>query len=307
VSTAWVAGTVRARAFGRRRLGRAGARALAAGPTLTDALSVLATTPYAHDVDFGDTLQEAQHAVGASLLWNVRVLAGWLPREGADAMRALAGWFEIANVDELLRGLAGAPAEPAYRLGALATAWPQLATATTLPDLRVVLARSAWGDPGGDSAWEVQLAMRLAWADRVAALAPPAAGWAGAGAALLVARETLGRHRRLPEALRPVAGRLLGADAAAAAGLGELAAVLVPTARWAMAGVTTSEDLWAAETRFWHRVEDDAFRLARTWQYGLRPVVGAVALMAVDAWRVRAALELAGRGGTGREVLDAVV
>jgi hypothetical protein len=29
--------------------------------------------------------------------------------------------------------------------------------------------------------------------------------------------------------------------------------------------------------------------------------------MAVDAWRVRAALELASRGGAGPEVLDAVV
>jgi hypothetical protein len=307
MSTAWVAGTVRARAFGRRRLGRAGARALAAEPSLADAVAVLAATPYAHDVEVGGSLAEAQHAVAASLLWNVRVLGGWLPREGADSMRALAGWFEIANVDELVRGLSGAPAEPAYRLGTLATAWPQLAAAGSLSDLRSTLASSAWGDPGGESAWDVQLAMRLAWADRVAASAPPAATWAAAGAALLVARETFGRGRRLPESLHTLAGRLLGVDAVAASGLAELAATLPPGLRWALAGVTETGDLWAAETRFWHRVEDDAFRLARTWQFGLGPVVGAVALMAVDAWRVRAALELASRGGAGPEVLDAVV
>jgi hypothetical protein len=307
VSTAWVAGTVRARAFGRRRLGRAGARALAAEPTLADAVAVLASTPYAHDVEVGAGLAEAQHQVAASLLWNVRVLAGWLPREGADALRALAGWFEIANVDELLRSLAGAPAEPAYRLGTLATAWPQLAPVTTRSELRTRLAQSAWGDPGGESPWDVQLAMRLSWADRVAVAAPPAALWAGGGAALLVARETFGRGRRLPEPLRTLAGRLVGADAAAAGALADLAAALRPDARWALAGVVDSSDLWAAETRFWHRVEDDAFRLARTWRFDLGPVVGAVALMAVDAWRVRAALEVAARGGADHEVFDAVV
>lgn len=307
MSTAWVAGTVRARAFGRRRLGRAGARSLASAPSLAEALSSLASSPYARGGDVGRGLAEAQHAVGAGLLWNVRVLAGWLPREGADALRALAGWFEIANVDELLRGLAGGTVEPAYRLGTLATAWPQLASATSATDVRTVLSRSAWGDPGGERAWEVQLAMRLAWADRVAASVPPAAAWASGGAALLVARETIGRGRRLPEPLHGVTARLIGTDAVAAGGFAELAATASPSARWALQGVAAREDLWAAETRFWRRVEDDAFRLARTWRFGLGPVVGAIALMAVDAWRVRAALELASRGGGPEEVLDAVV
>jgi hypothetical protein len=35
-------------------------------------------------------------------------------------------------------------------------------------------------------------------------------------------------------------------------------------------------------------------------------LVGAVALLAVDAWRVRAALEVAARGGGPTEALDAV-
>jgi hypothetical protein len=150
--------------------------------------------------------------------------------------------------------------------------------------------------------------MRLAWADRVVAAVPQANEWAGGGAALLVARETFGRGRWLPEPLHTLAGRLLGAEVAEARHLADLAATAPAPARWALAGVRGSGDLWAAELRFWHRVEDDAFRLARTWQFGLGPVVGAVALMAVDAWRVRAALELASRGGAApQEVLDAVV
>ncbi len=35
-------------------------------------------------------------------------------------------------------------------------------------------------------------------------------------------------------------------------------------------------------------------------------LVGVAALMAADAWRVRAALELAARGGSPLEVFDAV-
>ena len=37
-------------------------------------------------------------------------------------LRTLGGWFEIANVDELLQSIAGRPAGPEFRLGALATA-----------------------------------------------------------------------------------------------------------------------------------------------------------------------------------------
>jgi hypothetical protein len=149
--------------------------------------------------------------------------------------------------------------------------------------------------------------MRLSWADRVAALASPAASWAAAGTALLVARETVARGRRLPEPSKVMAARLLRAEAVGATSLADLAAVLPHEASWALAGVAEPQELWAAETRFWRRVEDDAFRLARTWRFGLAPVVGAVALMAVDAWRVRAALQLSARGGAEQEVLDAVV
>ena len=50
MSTGWVAGSVRARALTRRRLGLAGCRALAAGTSLDEALARLESTPYGHDV-----------------------------------------------------------------------------------------------------------------------------------------------------------------------------------------------------------------------------------------------------------------
>ena len=73
------------------------------------------------------TMGQAQHAVRAALLWQLRVLAGWQPRAGAELVRGLAAWYEIANVEEQLRSFANEPAEPAYELGAPqphGAAWP---------------------------------------------------------------------------------------------------------------------------------------------------------------------------------------
>ncbi|MFI5079696.1 MAG: hypothetical protein ACHQCE_01390, partial [Streptosporangiales bacterium] len=79
MSTGWVAGSVRARALARRRLGAAAARQLAASGSLADALRVLAATHYGREDLGGQTLAGAQHAVARTVLWDLRVLAGWLP------------------------------------------------------------------------------------------------------------------------------------------------------------------------------------------------------------------------------------
>ena len=97
MSTSWVAGVVRAKALAGRRIGAGGVRALAGSPGVAQAVTALHLTPYGHDVRPGMGLAEAQHAVGASLLWNMRVLAGWLPRRGADVVRLLAAGFEVAT------------------------------------------------------------------------------------------------------------------------------------------------------------------------------------------------------------------
>ena len=78
MTAAWVAGSVRARAMARRRYGAAAARSLAAGPSLADALNTLSDTPYGRDVHPGQSLAEAQHALGDTVLWHLRVLAGWM-------------------------------------------------------------------------------------------------------------------------------------------------------------------------------------------------------------------------------------
>ncbi len=305
MAAGWVAGSVRARALARRRLGRAGARALATGGSLPTAVEALAGSPYGRDVSAGSSLADAQRAVGATLLWHLRVLAGWQPVEGSQAVRALAGWFEIANVDDLLRALAGTNRPEPYRLGRLAVAWSRLVGATSAEQVRGVLATSAWGDPGGQTPWQVGLGMRCAWAERVAEVSDATRRWAVGGAALLLVRERFGSGRPLHEHAVAPALRLVGTGVLAAASLPEAAARLPVAGRDALAGVTGPQDLWAAEARWWARVEQDGFGMLHSPRFDLDAPVGAVAVLAADAWRVAAALEVAARGGPV-EVLDAL-
>ncbi|HEV7187339.1 MAG TPA: hypothetical protein VGN28_05540 [Blastococcus sp.] len=305
MSAGWVAGTVRARAMAHRRLGAAGARALAASPSLPDALATLTASPYGHDVSAGQTLAQAQRAVLDSVLWNLRVFAGWLPPDGGQQLRVLAGWFEIAEVEERLAAMAGRPAAPPFRMGALATAAPRLAAAGAPAELRRVLTASPWGDPGGETPGEILPALRLVWAERVAASVPAARAWAVAGSALFVARELFVAGRPLPAVAEASARRLLGPGAPAATTLRGFAALLPRPARAAVDGVEDPPSLWGAEARWWARLDADAIALLRKPRFSADPVIGAVGATAADAWRVCAALECATRGGDV-EVFDAV-
>ena len=308
MSAGWVAGSVRATALARRRLDRTGLRLVAGEDTLAAAVDRLAGTPYGHDVRRGDALPQAQRAVASTLLWHLRVLAGWVPPHGAQVIRALAAGFEVANVDEHLAGLAGRPAEPAYALGSLQTAWSRLARTRTPGQVRAVLASSPWGDPGSSSAREVHLSMTLAWAQRVVDLVPAAADWARSHAATATAGEALLGSPLPPDGpLAARIGRLLGAGFASAvtgpgSSLDAAVEALPRHVRQGWTGVLGPGDLWRAEAALLDRVGSDAVALLGHGDRGPRPVVGAVALLAVDAWRARAALEVAARAGAdGRE------
>jgi hypothetical protein len=285
----WVAGTVRAKGMARRVLGADAARQLAACRSLSEAQHLLAATPFRNAAGPGLSLAAVQHAVAATVLWDLRVLAGWLPRDGVALLRLLAGWFEIANVDELLQALTGRPAGPEFQLGALATAWPRLASARSVSDLRRDLAASPWGDPGGDSIRDIRLGMRARWAARVAASSDRARAWATSASALLRgAQPGAPALMAVPAAGRP-RRRLPGAP--------------LPSA--SMTG--TAAEPWEAEADWWRRVEADGLVLLRSAGPDSGPVLGAVVVLAADARRVRAALELAARGGTPVEAYDAVV
>jgi hypothetical protein len=304
VSAGWVAGSVRARALARRCVGADAARRLAACGSPGDALRLLAATPYGAAVRREQSLAAAQHEIAGTVLWDLRVLAGWLPRDGVRLLRTLGAWFEVANVDELLQSIAGRPAGAEFRLGALATAWPRLRRAASSGELRAALADSPWRDPGGDTARAVRLGMRARWAARVAAVGDPAGTWAAGAAALLVAGERFAAGRAADPAVLGGALDLLGPSARRAATLGELADGLPGRARWVLAGITAPAELWRAEAALISRIERDGLRLLRTSSLDSGVVLGAVAVMACDAWRIRAALEVAARGGAPVEAYD---
>jgi hypothetical protein len=201
-------------------------------------------------------------------------------------LRTLASWFELSNVEEMLAARPGAEFDP----GALATAWPRLRTAGPA-GLRAALAASAWHDPSGSDARAIRLAMRVRWAVRVAALGEPARTWAAGAAAILAAGELLA-DRQVPAGLRS----LTGSSAARAGSLPELVAALPRRGQWALAGIGSPADLWQAEPCWRARVERDGERLMRTSSLDGRVVLGTVAVLACDALRVRAALEVAARG-----------
>jgi len=296
VSAGWIAAGVRARLLLRRRLGRERARAVAESRSLGDALALLAATGYAVELEPAHSLEEAQRAVARSVLFHLRLLAGWLPPGGAGLARALAAWFELVNLEERLAFLGGAELRQPFDLGALAIAWPAAAQAQTAAELRSAIAASAWGDPGGETAETVHFGLRLSWARRVLGAAPELSGLVAGALALLVARELFVAGRPV-ELLTGGAIPVLGPGWETSRTLGELGEGLPERAAWALADIDAAERLWEAEAAWWERVEQEGERLARRPLEDRAVVAGVAALLAADAWRTSAALALADRGG----------
>jgi hypothetical protein len=111
-------------------------------------------------------LQAAEHAIETTLLWNLRVLAGWQPRAGADLLRVTVCGYEAADIVARLRELGGAQAHVPYELGALATVWRRVSTAATRSQVRAALSASPWGDPGSEAPADVAFYLRLSGALR---------------------------------------------------------------------------------------------------------------------------------------------
>lgn len=313
MTAGWVAGSVRARMLAGRRIGASEARRLAACGSLAEAVGMLDSTRYRVMRGGGRTegptpagLAVVQHAISAGLAWDLRVLAGWLPRGGLQLMRVLAGWFEIANVAELLAELDGRGHGSYFELGWLGTAWSRSRQARNLAELRSTLAASAWKDPGGETAADIAVGLRARWAERVASLGEPARSWAAGALALLLAAERFGAGRSDHKVLGSVATSLLGPAAVAAGTIDELVSALPAKVSWVLAPGTSIADLWRNEALWWRRVESDAHGLLARSGFDSGPVIGTTALLATDARRVRSALEIAARGGMV-EAFDAVV
>lgn len=314
MSAGWVAATVRGRSLVRGGLGIGGARELTELESWEEARARL-TDVVPHRLPDGADRATARRAALAATVWQLRVLAGWLPPSGAPLARLAAGPAEIIALEDHRSRLDGGPASsliapprpaPPIALGSLGIAWPRAAATSTPTALRALLARSVWGDPGGTSEPELALALRLAFAARVrhlgGALAHP---WASGAAAVLVAREQLAFGRTLTPAAARQADGLLGSGWRDPRSVPELAARLPSDARWVLAGVERNHQLWRSEVALVRRVAGDARPVVAAGRPDRDTVVALLALLLVDLWLTEVAIEGAARGAAGREVLDA--
>ncbi len=305
MSARWVAGTVKARLVLGRRLGVDAGYDLARAPSLPGALARLAGTSYA-DASAASSLEDAQRAVAACTLLRLRLVAAWLPPGELAGLRALASWFELCNIEDRLAYLAGGRHEPPYELGALETAWDAVAAAQSPEELRRLLGPSSWGAAGVADPQRLPLAMRLAWAARVRAELPEARGWAMGATAILLAEELLVLGHAVEPGLVEQAG--LGSGWQGAGTVAELREHLPAGAGWALAGIEQRAELWRAWPAWWLAVEADADAMVQARRFGRETVVGAVALLCLDALRVATALAAAAQGGAqaALDVLDAL-
>jgi hypothetical protein len=304
----WIAGTLRGRLLLAHRLGGGAARELAAQSSFTEAQRLLLASPYGRDLGAVEDLATAQRAVAAITLWHLRILAGWLPPDGAVLLRVLAAWYELVNIEHHVAWIVtGTTPPPPFELGGLATVWPRIEPTRSLGEIRSVLAASPWGKPPSEEPLGLHLALRAGWARRVMDHAPEARAWTQAAVALLVARELLLGGDEEPRRLLALPGAR--ASWLSAPGVAQLAAQLPTRIRWALRDVERPEELWRAELAWWQHVEDDAEALMRRPLGSPALVIGAVALLAVDAQRAARALAIAALGGAERmrERSDAAV
>ncbi|HSP65258.1 MAG TPA: hypothetical protein VLO10_03620 [Candidatus Deferrimicrobium sp.] len=274
MSAGWVAGTVRARALVAQLPAPSLMSEVAACVSLDRAADRLEETVYGEHVHPGMSGIELQRALATAVLWRLRVLAGWVPLGGAALVRALAGWFEIRAIEERLAALHGASVPPPYAMGRLGVVASKAASATSVEALRRLLAPSVWGDPGDMAPAPLRAHLLARWAARLRREAPEARPWVDDAVALSVMRDVRAGRRASPAASEQQS--------------------------------TTTAALWSAEQVWWDRVAVDARRMLHARLGSREVVVGACALMAVDAHHMSSAIELAAGGGGSLETIDAI-
>jgi hypothetical protein len=306
VSAGWVAAQVRGRSLVSHCIGPAGAREVASAGSLDAALAILATTGYGERLHPGLDLAMSERAVFATVLWNLRVLAGWSPALGASRLHVLAGSFELVNLGGELASIEGHDAPVPYNLGSLASV-PRHPQPSSAAELRSVLKRSPWGDPGPLDSGGLIVALQFSLIRRIIEGVPEASAWAESYGALLLARVIVaGVSLEVGSVTAAEVRAVLGSRVLVSKSLADLVTALPIDIASTLDGVTGTYDLWVGEARWWGRLWRAAEDGVRRGRAEPATVVAAVAAQAADAWRVRVALEIAARAGHGIEVLDAV-
>lgn len=281
MSGGWVAGTVRARALAADAAGPAVAARVAESPGVAEAAVLLAGSVYARRLHGATGVAEMERAIARTLLWRLRVLAGWLPLGGVEPVRALAAWFEICAVEERLAVLSGVAQPEPFRMGRLGLVAPRLAAAGSADAVRRLLVTSAWGDPGDMRPVPLRLSLRQRWAERVIENVPACRPLAEEALVLLAAREI--RAGRTPP---PLPG-------AAHGGIEEAVSRLPAPARRLVELAAT--DAAGAEAEWWEHVDEKGHELVHRRIGSPEVAIGCCLLLGADAQRIVTALETAGR------------
>ncbi len=317
MTAGWVAASTRGRSLLHRTIGPDAARAWANTDSWHEARAQLATSMYGASLPADADRGTARAVSSEATIWQLRVLAGWLPPASSGLARTFAAPVEIADIDRHLArldragsapvGSGGAEPPQPVPLGSLATAWTRVARATTLDQVRSALARSPWGDPGGNDRATIGVALRVAWGRRLVRQAPITTDWVHGAAAVLVARERFLFGREVPDVPARALDQLLGTRWRRASSVAALADDLPRSASWSLAAAgPTADELWRSELAVIRRVGADATKIVDSGRNGRDTVAAVMALLLVDLWRVAAAIESAGRTFVPAEAFDAV-
>ncbi|MEZ5376949.1 MAG: hypothetical protein R2733_10595 [Acidimicrobiales bacterium] len=304
MTVGWVAATTRGRSLATRLVGLDGAQAIAHVESWPQARSLLASTVYGNTLALDADRHAAHRAVAATTAWYLRVVAGWLPANGAGLARLMAGPVEISNVEQHFDRLAGDETAAPVDLGSLAVAWPRIAATTSVGQVRTVLRHSSWGDPGVGEPPAIIVGLWLSWLRRLSRQVDEFGPEARGAAAVVLARETLAFERTLAHPAGEDEDRLLTRAWRNAATLPDLQRRLPDSAGWALAPVDSVDDLWKAELGVVAAFALKAQQLLARPRSDRSAVAAFMVLVLVDRWRVDAAIEVAGR--RPREVFDDV-
>jgi len=165
----------------------------------------------------------------------------------------------------------------------------------------------------------IGLAMRARWLVRAQAV-PPARTWIEGAAVLTYVGAAVCADTQISLAVLSDLDRAAPGLAAARGGehdLPSFRARLPPWLRDWLPEPVLADDadpdqaLWLAWGAWWRRIEAEGVALLRSGGFGPEPVIGAVAVLSADAWRVRAALSAAAYGvgsgdGKALETFDAL-
>jgi hypothetical protein len=305
MTAGWVAADVRGRSLLGRAVGSEGCTAIAGAESWPAAREMLRATALGRGLPVDADRLTARRHVTSAAAWQLRVLAGWLPPGAIHLGRIAIGPMELADIERHLARLRGADPPPPLELGSLGGVARRVLRARAPAEVRAVLARSVWGDPGGDEPATIGFGLRAAWLRRVAALDGVVTPWALGALTVLVAREQFAFERTIADRTAREIDRLIGHRWREASDPADLAARVGDAAGWSVEGIGDAGELWRAEVHVLDRVERDA-RAAGGRPASETTVIAVFARLLVDLWRVTAAIEAVGYGDVGPEVLDAV-